>query len=254
MAYTRKELIEQRLDSTGSVTLKELTVLFPDVSSMTLRRDLIQLEEAGIAIRIKGGAIKDNNSHGHLGEESAYELRENKNIEAKKIIATKAMTFLETGRAIYLDAGSTIMTFAKLLPDHEYSFVTSGINTATSLLQKEHPSVILLGGYANRNTLSLSGPLSKNILESINIDIAYISASGYTRDNHFTVSNIYEAELKKYIISKAKKVIVLIDSTKIGNSLPYTFAQTSEIDYLITEVVSNKEFSTYLSSENVTLI
>lgn len=254
MANSRKDLIEQRLESTGSVTLKELSVLFPDVSSMTLRRDLIQLEEAGIAIRVKGGAIKDTNSHGLHGEESAYDVRENRNIEAKKIIATKAMTFLETGRAIYLDAGSTIMTFSKLLPDHDYSFVTSGINTAISLLEKEQPSVILLGGYANRNTLSLSGPLSKNILESINIDIAYISASGYTKDNHFTVSNIYEAELKKYIIEKAKKVIVLIDSEKIGKSLPYTFAQTKSIDYFVTERALSKDVSDYLKSEHVTLI
>ncbi|MDP1271275.1 hypothetical protein Q6267_30180, partial [Klebsiella pneumoniae] len=75
-----------------------------------------------------------------------------------------------------------------------FSIVTSGVNIAETLLKKQYPSVIVLGGFANKNTFSTSGPLSSTILSTLNIDIAFMSASGYSLDNNFTVSNIYEAE------------------------------------------------------------
>lgn len=235
MPNARRDSILQMLNKNGTVTLLELADIFPDVSSMTLRRDLIQLEEKGLAIRIKGGAIKGSVKESQTGEESAYDIRESTSRSAKLTIAHKAMPYLETGRSIYLDAGSTVMTFASALEDNYYSFITSGINIAQKLLEKESASVIVLGGFANKNTLSLSGPLSKAVLDTLNIDVAFISASGFNIDSQFTVSNIYEAELKKTIINKAHKVIVLMDTSKIGKSLPYTFASVDDIDVLITE-------------------
>ncbi len=254
MPNNRRDTITDLLKSKGSISLIELGEQFPNVSNMTLRRDLIHLEEAGIVIRIKGGAVLATRAKVLPGEESAYDIRERSQIEAKLAIAKKAMTFLETGRSIYLDAGSTIMTFADQLDDNYYSFVTSGINVAQKLLEKENIGVIVLGGFANKNTLALSGPLSTIILDSINIDIAFISASGFTSDNHFTVSNIYEAELKKQIIAKAKKVIVLMDSTKIGKALPYTFAKTNQIDVFITEKEISEDIKTFLLNQNTKII
>ena len=73
------------------------------------------------------------------------------------------------------------------------------------------------------------------MLESINIDLAFMSASGFSIENGFTVSNIFECELKKKVVSRAKKVIMLMDSTKIYKDLPFTFVQLDDIDVLITE-------------------
>lgn len=249
MPKNRKDTIIQLLNQKGSITLVALAEHFPDVSNMTLRRDLIQLEEENIAIRVKGGAILANKAEMNPGEESAYGIRENTQREAKLTIANKALPFLETGRSIYLDAGSTIMALAETLEDDYYSFVTSGINVAQKLLEKEHTNVVVLGGYANRNTLSLSGPLSSGILDTLNIDIAFISASGFTMDNHFTVSNIYEADLKRQIIAKATKVFVLMDSSKIGKSLPYTFCRTEDIDVFITEKTVSNELKAFFDNE-----
>lgn len=249
MGNDRREAIEEMLNKNGSVRLDALTDIFPDVSTMTLRRDLIYFEDQGIAIRVKGGAILASKAN-QPGEESAYGIREMAHKEAKIAVAKKALQFLETGRSIYLDAGSTLMTFAEMVDDDYYSFITSGINVASKLLEKEHPNVVVLGGYANRNTLSLSGPLSTRILDAVNIDLAFISTSGYTIDNDFTVSNIYEADLKRQIIGKAKQVIVLMDSSKIGKSLPYTFCKTEDVDLLITETSLSDDVVQYMKKKN----
>ena len=254
MSKDRREIIEELLEETGTVMLSDLEEQFPNVSSMTLRRDLIHLEESGLAIRVKGGAILATKAESQTGEESAYRIREMAHKEAKKAIAVKALAYVETERSIYLDAGSTLMTLAGIIADDYYSFTTSGINVALKLLEKEHPNVVVLGGYANRNTLSLSGPLSTGILDSLNVDVAFISASGFATDNGFTVSNIYEADLKRQIIKKAKKVIVLMDSSKIGKTLPYTFCKSEDVDILITEQDLDEDIKAFLTSKNTELV
>ncbi len=57
MKRERIEEIADILDKRGKMTLEQLEEVFPNVSQMTLRRDLFQLEEDGRIIRIRGGAM-----------------------------------------------------------------------------------------------------------------------------------------------------------------------------------------------------
>ena len=57
MKRERIEEIAEILDKRGKMTLEQLEEFFPNVSQMTLRRDLFQLEEDGRIIRIRGGAM-----------------------------------------------------------------------------------------------------------------------------------------------------------------------------------------------------
>lgn len=254
MPADRKKQILELLDDNGSVSLTELGKIFSHVSMMTLRRDLIQLEEDGIVIRTHGGAVKTNKPKAYPGEESAYQARESQQHEAKKIIAKKALAFVETGRSIYLDSGSTLMNLAHLIPDNFYSIITSGVNIALTILEKEQPSVIVLGGFANRNTFSTSGPLSTILLDSLNIDVAFISAAGFSIENNFTVSNAYEANLKTKVLQKAKKSIVLMDTSKLNKTLPYTFGQLKDIDVLITEGTVPEDIRAFIEGAGVQVI
>ena len=231
----RQKHILNILDQKGEIRLQELTEIAPDVSEMTLRRDLISLENDGYLIRTIGGAVSAKKINSVNGEEDAYTRRAAEHIESKFAIAEKAMTFAETGSSIYLDAGSTIMCLAKLLPDENYSILTCSANIALELVKKTSPAIMVLGGHLNRNTLSMSGPGAMDFVDSVNIDIAFMSSSGFSVENGFTVSNMYECELKKKIIKRAKKIILMIDSTKIGKILPFTFAHLKDIDTLITE-------------------
>ena len=56
MSIARREKVLTLLRENGTVMLKELEKLFPEVSSMTLRRDLEYFENLGEAVRIRGGA------------------------------------------------------------------------------------------------------------------------------------------------------------------------------------------------------
>jgi len=231
----RQEHILNLLNEKGEIQISELKEIFPQVSAMTLRRDLAMLEGKGMLIRTHGGAVNIKKLSSIYGEEDAYFLRAAENVEAKVSIAQKAVPFLDHGRSIYVDAGSTMMCLARLIPDDHYSILTSGVNIALELTKKSRITIYHTGGQLNHNSLSSSGPTSMSMLDFINIDIAFMAASGYTPENGFTVSNFFECELKKAVMKKAKKVIMMVDSSKFNKVLAFTFGTLADMDILISD-------------------
>ena len=139
MLDERRKSILSVIDEYGEISLAELSSLFPDVSSMTIRRDLSELESRGSIIRTKGGALsvrKFSSSRSAKGEENEYSLRARENILQKKAIAAKALPYVQKGRSIYFDAGSTIMALAELVPNENMTIITNGINVAQALDRK----------------------------------------------------------------------------------------------------------------------
>ncbi len=228
----RQQQIKKMLESAGEVHLQDLRKVFTDISEMTLRRDLSLLENEGYAIRTHGGAVSTKKVNLHDGQENEYSKRAKEGIVAKTGIAAKAVRFIEKGRSIYLDAGSTVMGLAKLIEGDGCTFVTSAVNTALKLSSTAH-SVMLLGGAVNKNTLSCSGPDALLMMDALNIDVAIMSASGFSLDRGFTISNRYECLLKQKVLDKAKKVVMLMDCSKIDKDLTFTFASIEEIDYWV---------------------
>lgn len=240
MPNERRKSILSIIDEYGEISLSELSSLFPDVSSMTIRRDLIELEKCGSIIRTRGGAVsirKINSSYSllHSGEENEYSLRARESIVQKQSIAKKALPFVEKGRSIYFDAGSTIMALAEMVPNDNMTIITNGINVAQELVSNSKINVMIPAGTVNRNTLSVSGSDAFNFIDKINIDLAFMSASAFSVEAGFSVSNINEAELKRKVISRAKVVIMLLDSNKIGKDLLFTLADISDIHVLISD-------------------
>ncbi len=229
----RREEIKKLLDSKGEVSLSELESLFPNCSGMTLRRDLKFLEDNGLVKRTRGGAVAL--SRLSIAAEDLYSRRATENIEAKTAIAKKAAALIESGRSLYLDSGTTLMRFAREIPDDYISILTSGPNIALELIKKNRPNVMLIGGQLNRNTLSLSGADAGRFLEGVNIDVAFMASSGFSLRHGFTSGTHSECELKRELLKMASKVIMLMDSSKVGKNLPYTFGFLSDIDVLISD-------------------
>lgn len=242
MSNDRIERIYQYIEAHGEVTVDELAALFSDVSSMTIRRDLATLEERGDIVRIRGGA----KSIAHLSrrKEAVFSHRAGENVTAKQTIAQKALRYVQTGRSLYLDAGSTILHLASRMGECEPSFVlTSSPVAALELIKNSSARVTLVGGQLNSDNLCVSGSNSVAFVQNINIDIAFMAASGFSTETGFTTGDFNECELKREIVSKARKKILLMDITKIDTYLPFTFAALSDIDVLVTDQPPEEEIS-----------
>lgn len=233
MKGDRKAVIRELIEKNGRMSLDELTGRFPQVSSMTLRRDLYALEAEGAVIRVRGGAV----SVAELSKktEEQFDRRAAVMVSQKKHIAEKAVAFLEAGTSVFIDSGSTTLYFAKEMPDMNYYISTNGISVAAELLRKKMPVVTLIGGEVSRNNLATSGHLGLNFLDNINIETAFMSATAFTMEGGFSCGSQSEADLKSRVLSKVKKKIMLMDTSKVNKTMPYTFAKLEDIDVLITD-------------------
>lgn len=253
MNTIRREKIREYLEQKNAATLDELSELLPDVSIMTIHRDLTYLQNQGLVQKVRGGAQYVDGG----ASEPAFSAREIVNKHQKQEISKKAMPFLYDTNSVFIDAGTTMTSFVRLMPDLPVHIVTTSPNIALELVRKRKPVVDLCGGTLNKLNLTLSGSAAVEMISNVNIDTAFLVASGYSEEGGFTCGIESEARIKSLIIEKARRTVILMDTSKLGRLLPYTFSRLSGIDFLITELDPLKlpeELQICSANENVSLI
>ena len=210
MKRERIEEIAELLDKRGKLTLEQLEECFPNVSQMTLRRDLFQWEEP-------------------------YTKKATIHTDEKIEIAQKAAVLVDEGSSIFIDGGTTALYLAKELRDMNCNVFTNGIAVAKELAQKKNVTINLLGGQLIKENLSTASPLAAQYFTDTNFELAIISASAFTPENGFSCGSQIEADLLKKKKKKAKFLYMMLDSSKIGKIMPYTFARAEDINVLITD-------------------
>ncbi|MDP4133626.1 MAG: DeoR/GlpR family DNA-binding transcription regulator [Bacillota bacterium] len=248
----RREQMAKYIAGNKQVTILKLEELFPAVSEMTIRRDLEYLEKRGDIIRVKGGAKSVSLFMGM--KEDAYSKREASHITEKEEIANKAFSMITNERSIYLDPGTTAMALAKLLSAKNIFAVTSAPNIALELMKNPLTIVNVVGGELNRENLSLSGQGALDFVDSINIEIVFAAASGFTEATGFTCGSQQECILKQKVLKKALKRVVLMDSTKDGVNMPFTFARPEDIDVFISDSNLKKQTKKYFKDKGVKIL
>ena len=249
----RKQRILELLDQKNTLYLRELETEFPEVSTMTLRRDLSGLEAMGQAIRIKGG-VRSVKRLEDGRQEDVYDRRLAVNAEAKAKIAALAVPFIETGRSIFMDSGTTMLALARLLPDTNLSILTSCPHVALTVLKKYLPTVNIIGGQLNRLNATVCGSQAMDFVKGYNFDVAFVVPSAFSLENGLSCGNDSECELKRYIIQNASMKIALVDSGKFGKSMPFTFASFSEIQILITDTKPEEDVMRFAETHDIKII
>lgn len=249
----RRERILDLLHKKQTLYLKELEVEFPEVSAMTLRRDLSSLEEMGEAVKIKGG-VRSLSSFGSGRQEDVYESRLGRNAEAKAKIAKLAQRYIETGRSIYMDSGTTALALARILPDTNLSILTSCPHVALTVLKKYLPTVNLIGGQLNRLNATISGMQAMDFVKGYNFDVAFLVPSAFSLVKGLSCGNDAECELKKYIINNASLKIALVDSSKFGKSMPFTFSSFEDVNVLITDEEPDADILAFAKEHSIEII
>lgn len=246
----RREKILELLNEKRRLTVKELSKQI-GVSQATLRTDLNELESENLLVRTHGGAMLNEDL-----EDTSFYFRAKQNKGEKERIANTAIDLLQDKQTILLDASSTVMELATLIKSSNLriTVLTSSIQTAAVLKDNPSITVVIIGGVVTSGSTSVEGKLGLDILNHFNIDLLFTSGSGFTSDKGLTDFNLYEVELKTEMVKQAKKVIALVDHTKIGQNSSSVFAKSSEIDTLITDSPVSKDISTQLNKEKIQLL
>lgn len=233
MKRERMEEIAELIDKRGKLTLEQLGASFPNVSQMTLRRDLFQLEEEGRLIRTRGGAMSVKEVQKASGV--PYTQKTTLHTDEKIEIAQKAAGLVGEGASVFIDGGTTALYFAKELPDVNCNVFTNGIAVAQELAKKKNVAVNLLGGLLQKDNLCTVSSLAPIYFADTNFELAIISATAFTPESGFSCGTEAGADLLRLIRKKAKFLYMMLDSSKIGKIMPYTFARPEDINVLITD-------------------
>lgn len=237
MNHIRQERILALVEQNHLVTIKQLQELFPDVSLMTIHRDLQALESRGMVVKVRGGA----RSVRHTGD-PGFDERVQENNTAKSVIAQKALSLIQPHTSVFLDASTTNLILARSLPDISVNIFTTGPSIALELCRLHNPTITVCCGAINRKNLALSGQNTLEMLEKINIDLAFIGVSGCSVEAGFTCGTESDMLVKHKVIQKARTSVVMCDRAKLSRLMPYTFARMEDVDCLISDAPLPDDF------------
>ncbi|MDR0268617.1 DeoR/GlpR family DNA-binding transcription regulator [Paenibacillus sp.] len=225
----RHEKIMEALLTNKEVTVIELSEILK-VTGKTIREDLTKLEEQGLIRRVHGGAVlAQADQFGILPSKEPI----TKHLDMKKSIAVAAMQQILPGDIIALDGGSTTLEIARQLPNQQYTIITNDVHIISELSKKDKINLVVPGGYRVRNMLT--GPEAVAYVKLLNIQKAFISATGIHLEHGLSVYTGELIDIKRALIDTARETIAVIDHHKFGQTALRTFAQLHEIHSLITD-------------------
>ncbi len=209
----RLEEITRLVNQKGTIRVSDIVKLL-NVTDMTVRRDLVELEEQGVLTKIHGGA-RSNKAFQYREYSHAEKHIQNK--EAKQAIASKAAQLIEDGDTIFLGPGTTVAFLAEALNNQRLTVITNCMPVFTLLMAKktEDFQVFLLGGEYRQVTEAFVGEITNTSLEKLRFSKMFFSGNG-VRDGEVMTSTLAEAYTQNLALKHSLEKYLLLDSSKIG--------------------------------------
>ena len=234
------ELILQEIKENGRINVKKLSEKF-QVTPMTIRRNLSILEEKGLLFKSYGGATSSES----LSHDKLYATRKKEKLSEKKKIASSAISFIESGMTVLLDAGTTNYELAKLMVKstiHNVIVVTNDLKIAIILSERKNFQIVMLGGILENENILTCGVIANKILEELELDICFVGTQAINEKFEVRTPNIDKVDLKKTYLEKSKKKILVVDSSKFYKSKLYKICDLKDFNYIISDKeISEKE-------------
>lgn len=205
-----------------------------NVSSMTIRRDLLDMEKEGLIIRSYGKAILKNDT----ANEIPFKSRVDTNYESKRRMALRAIDLITNNITIFLDGSTSCYIFSTLIPEESNIKILCGnFNAAYGLQNHSNIQILLPGGILSQDSNSIDIESAQYIPECY-VDYAFVSCGGFSVEG-LVDSNLSGSVLRSFVTKNAQKVVLLADHTKLCKpGLFYTY-KWSNIDYFITDIKPN---------------
>ncbi|WP_274650602.1 DeoR/GlpR family DNA-binding transcription regulator [Paenibacillus humicola] len=203
-----------------------------NVSEVTVRKDLRQLELDGLLQRSHGGAVLNE----RLFAEPSFMEKEDRLTGEKTAIAAEAAGLIEDGMTVALSSGTTVGRLARMIKDRtSLTVVTNAMNVASELTGAAGVQVYLTGGYIRPHTFALVGETAENALEGVYTDYIFFGTNGLSFEHGLTTPSMEEARVVRKLIDHAKHVVLLVDHSKFNHTAFYRIAAVDRVHTVITD-------------------
>ncbi|MGK9055325.1 DeoR/GlpR family DNA-binding transcription regulator [Neorhizobium petrolearium] len=231
-AEDRQAKILELLNDELFLDIRTLTKRF-QISVATARRDLGELEEAGLLRRTHGGAVSVN----QVAQDPSNAVRAVSHQAEKAAIAATAAGMIAAGDAVLLDAGTTALEVAKLLVGRkDLTLISNGADIIAELIRGEAKSIYAVGGeYADTNR-SFRGPLAEHFIRQFNVDKLILNAASIDLDRGLICTGSPQnASVEQAMIEVSRRVIVVADHSKFTRSSLSVVAKIEDVGVIITD-------------------
>lgn len=226
----RLNKIYEELNRHHVVKVEELAQLY-GTSSMTIRRDLAELERRGLAVRSRGGAVLktatlvDYNVH----------IRQGKNVAQKRAIAREAVKHVHTGDTLALDASTTVIELARQIVNlAELTVVTNNFLVANVLLSSA-VTMYFVGGRLRREAFSATGAMAETAIKQFSFSKSFVSGNAVDLVAGLMDTNLDEMQIKRHMLSNSAQRYLLVDSSKLMHQAVLKVWPLEDFDVVITD-------------------
>lgn len=207
-----------------------------EVSEITIRRDLEELDRIGVIDRVRGGARRPN----PRGPEPPAVQRQTVQLAEKQAIGQTAAALIEDGEVIGILAGSTPQELVRNITRRTWGnllIVTNGLMLVQELLGISGIQIVLIGGTVNSNELGTFGVLAVDMVKHMRLHKLFTGCRGIDPATGISNDLIAEPEvaLVRAFAQNSDQVIVIADHTKIGNTFLIPTLAIEAIDVLVTD-------------------
>lgn len=229
----RKRIILDLIRSRDSVSIHDIQGEC-DVSEITIRRDLSELEKKGLLIRTHGGATKKVVTSNLFATNN--KRKKNPNRENKEYICKVAAGYIKNDDIIFIDCGSTLFYLTKYIARIEsLTVITNSLPVVAELINFGNIKLILIGGEVANGRKTICGYSAKRNVSQYHANKAFIETDGVSLLRGLTSYDEDEASVTLKMTENADEVFLLCDSEKIEKDSFISFAPLSVLDHIVTD-------------------
>jgi len=226
----RHELILSEVRRSASIRISKLARRI-GVAGETIRRDLIELGEAGLINRTYGGATISLMTSEPVISERGLTL-----VEERARIGRGAAGLVENGRIVMIDGGSTTYEVARSLSQmrRDLTVITNSVGIASVTGANPSFRVILCPGTYDSREASVLGEDTVEFVRRYNADVVIFGASAVNGDGPSdTISGA--AAVKRAMMARALSAMLVVTNDKFGRSSLERVCALSEISDVVTD-------------------
>ena len=228
---TRSRQILKMLDLNEFVSVADL-IRELEVSHMTVRRDLGELEDRGLLVRRYGGAMRSSATASLF----SFDRRANTNRREKEAVCRAAARYIKDGDTIFVDCGTTLFRLAHIIATHRaIRVITNSLPVVSELLEYPEISLSFVGGEIDRDRKASYGPKAEQAIREYHADRAFIGADGVSLANGLSSYDEKEGNITRRMGENADEVVLLCDSSKLETDSFSRFAPLSLVTHLVTD-------------------
>lgn len=231
-----------------------------EVSPATARRDLDALAEQQLIMRVRGGGTAPPGS-----ADLPLRYKTARQADEKRRIARAAAALISPGDVVGLNGGTTTTEVAREIailpelhgqtdPDLQVVIVTNAVNIANELAIRPHLRVVLTGGVARALSYELTGPLATLILEHISIDTMFLGVNAFDASGGAMAHHEGEASIAGALAARAKRVVVVADSSKLDRSAFAKILRIDQVDCLLTDAGADPRVISGLEASGIEVV